>query len=100
MWIAAKVEKNKDPKGSSQQYRLYALPGQSIPNDRAIQYKAIGREVNLYYILDVDWSGGTNKVSYPYILRKHTQVPIQVSRQKAQAFVRKMRREEQDLEAL
>lgn len=91
MWIAAKVEENKNPRESSQQYRLYALPGQPIPDDRAIQYKAAGRELNKFFILDVGWSGGSIKASYPYILNKHTQAPREVSRQEAQAFVRKSR---------
>lgn len=88
MWIAAKVELNRSGP-SKQEYRLYALSGQPVHMDSPIQCPASEREDGNYYLLDVGMTGGTKKASYPYMLRKHSQRLEAVSRQEAQAHVKK-----------
>jgi hypothetical protein len=88
MWIAAKVEPNRSGP-SKQDYRLYALPGQPVSPNSPIQCPVSERENGNYYVLDVGMTQGTQKTSYPYMLRKHSQVLKVVSKQVAQAHVKK-----------
>lgn len=88
MWIAAKVEPNRSGP-SKQDFRLYALPGQPLDVDMPIQCPVSERENGNYYLVEVGMTQGSQKASYPYLLRKHSQHLNAISRQEALMHVRK-----------
>jgi len=88
MRIAAKVEPNRSGP-SKQNFRLYALAGQPLDVNMPIQCPVSERENGNYYIVDIGMTQGSQKASYPYLLRKHTQHLNAVSRQEALMHVRK-----------
>ena len=88
MWIAAKVEPNRSG-ASKQVFRLYALAGQPLDVNMPIQCPVSERENGNYYIVEVGMTQGSQKASYPYLLRKHSQHLNAISRHKALTHVRK-----------
>lgn len=92
MRIAVRVQKPKLSTDKTDRWHVYALGGQGIPTNRSIQFPMDKRVLGAFYIVDVEWTGGHQKSTYPFLTNGKTQPVVEVTYQRAYGFIRRQKR--------